>query len=88
VPTFKESGIDLTLSLWRGIAVPKGTPEVAIARLEAAFKAASESPAFRDFAGEMGASVEFRGSKAFDQFMAVQDKELAELMDQIGMKKQ
>jgi tripartite-type tricarboxylate transporter receptor subunit TctC len=88
VPTFKESGIDLTLSLWRGIAVPRGTPEAAIARLEAAFKAASESPAFRDFATEMGASVEFRGSKAFDQFMAVQDKELAELMDQIGMKKQ
>jgi tripartite-type tricarboxylate transporter receptor subunit TctC len=88
VPTFKESGIDLTLSLWRGITVPKATPESVIARLEAAFKAASESPTFRDFATEMGASIEFRGAKAFDQFMAAQDKELAELMDQIGMKKQ
>ena len=88
VPTFKEMGIDLTLSLWRGIAVPKGTPEPVIARLEAAFKAAAESQVFRDFAAEMGASIEFRGAKDFDQFIAVQDKELAALMDQIGMKKQ
>ncbi|HSB72993.1 MAG TPA: tripartite tricarboxylate transporter substrate binding protein [Candidatus Methylomirabilis sp.] len=88
VPTFKEMGIDLTLSLWRGIAVPKGTPEPVIARLEAAFRAAAESQAFRDFATEMGATIEFRGAKAFDQFIAVQDKELAGLMDQIGMKKQ
>jgi tripartite-type tricarboxylate transporter receptor subunit TctC len=88
VPTFREKGIDLTVSLWRGIAVPKGTPEPVIARLETAFRTASESQAFRDFATQMGASVEFRGAKAFDQFIAAQDKELAELMDQIGMKKQ
>jgi hypothetical protein len=36
----------------------------------------------------MGATVEFRGAKEFDEFMAQQDKELAALMDQIGMKKQ
>jgi len=34
VPTFKESGVDLTMSLWRGIAVPKGTPDEVIGRLE------------------------------------------------------
>jgi tripartite-type tricarboxylate transporter receptor subunit TctC len=88
VPTFKELGVDLTLSLWRGIAVPKGTPESAIARLERAFKAAVDRPEFRDFAGQMGASIEFRGAKEFDRFMAAQDKELAALMEQIGMKKQ
>jgi tripartite-type tricarboxylate transporter receptor subunit TctC len=87
-PTFKEMGIDLTLSLWRGIAVLKGTPDTAIARLEAAFKAASESPEFREFANQLGASIEFRGAKAYDEFIAVEDKELAALMDQIGMKKQ
>jgi tripartite-type tricarboxylate transporter receptor subunit TctC len=88
VPTFKEMGIDLTLSLWRGIAVPKGTPEPVVARLERAFKTAVEAPEFRDFASQMGATVEFRGAKEYDEFMAQQDKELAALMDQIGMKKQ
>lgn len=88
VPTFNEIGIDLTLSLWRGIAVPKGTPEPVIARLERAFKVAADSPEFRDFATQMGASIEFRGAGEFDQFITVQDKELAALMEQIGMKKQ
>jgi len=88
VPTFHEQRIDLTLSLWRGIAVPKGTPPPVVARLEQAFKAAAESPEFKDFATKMGASVEFRGAAAFDQFTAQQDKELAALMEQIGLKKQ
>lgn len=88
VPTFREAGVDLTLSLWRGIAVPKGTPEPVLARLDRAFKAAAESPEFRDFAVELGATVEYRTAKDFDRFIAAQDKELAALMDQIGMKKQ
>jgi tripartite-type tricarboxylate transporter receptor subunit TctC len=59
-PTFKESGIDLTLSLWRGIAVPKGTPDAVIARLESAFAAAAQNAESREFATRMGAAVEVR----------------------------
>jgi tripartite-type tricarboxylate transporter receptor subunit TctC len=33
-PTAKEEGYDVTLDLWRGIAVPKGTPAPVIARLQ------------------------------------------------------
>ncbi|MGE5576815.1 MAG: Bug family tripartite tricarboxylate transporter substrate binding protein [Syntrophothermus sp.] len=87
VPTFKEKGIDLTLSLWRGIAVPKGTPEPVIKKLEQAFKKAMETPEFRDFARQMGADIEFRGAREFDEFIAEQDKELAALMEQIGLRK-
>ncbi|WP_172839009.1 tripartite tricarboxylate transporter substrate binding protein [Thermanaeromonas toyohensis] len=88
VPTFKEKGIPLTLSLWRGIAVPAGTPEPVIKKLEEAFKKVAENPEFKKFAEEMGANIEFRGAKEFDRFIAEQDKELAALMEQIGMKKQ
>ena len=88
VPTFREKGITLVLSLWRGIAVPKGTPLPVISRLEQAFKAAAESSEFKDFALKVGARIEFRGAKEFDQLIAREDKELAALMDQIGMKKQ
>src|SRR2546428_180160 len=35
-PTLREAGVDLTMTLWRGVAVPKGTSETAIARLERA----------------------------------------------------
>jgi tripartite-type tricarboxylate transporter receptor subunit TctC len=87
-PTFKESGIDLTLSLWRGIAVPKGTPDAVIARLEGAFAAAAQNAEFREFATRMGAAVEVRRAREFDAFMAQEDRDLAALMEQIGLKKQ
>lgn len=88
VPTFKEKGIDLTMSLWRGVAVVRGTPEAVVARLERAFVGAARSPEFREFATKMGASVEVRGARDFDQFIARDDKEIAALMEQIGLKKQ
>jgi len=88
VPTFKESGVDLTMSLWRGIAAPKGTPEAAITRLERAFLSAAESADFRDFATRMGAGVEIRRARDFDRFMASDDREIASLMEQIGLRKQ
>jgi tripartite-type tricarboxylate transporter receptor subunit TctC len=88
VPTFKESGIDLTLALWRGIAVPKGTPDAAIARLEGAFTAAAQSSEFREFAARLGAAVEIRRAREFDAFIAQEDRNLAALMEQIGLRKQ
>jgi putative tricarboxylic transport membrane protein len=88
VPTFKESGVDLAMSLWRGIAAPKGTPAEAVARLERAFVGAAQSAEFRDFAARMGATVEILGARDFDRFMASDDREIAALMEQIGLKKQ
>jgi putative tricarboxylic transport membrane protein len=88
VPTLKESGVDLTMSLWRGIAAPKGTPDAVLARLERAFTQAAQSSEFRDFATRMGAVVELRGAREFDAFLARDDREIAALMEQIGLKKQ
>ena len=88
VPTLKDAGIDLTMTLWRGIAVPKGTPAAAIARLERAFTQAANRAEFRDFASRMGAVVDMRGAKEFDEFMARDDREIAALMEQIGLRKQ
>jgi tripartite-type tricarboxylate transporter receptor subunit TctC len=88
VPTLKESGVDLTMALWRGIAAPKGTPEGVIVRLERAFTQAAQSPEFREFATRMGAGVELRGAREFDAFVARDDREIASLMEQIGLKKQ
>jgi tripartite-type tricarboxylate transporter receptor subunit TctC len=88
VPTLKESGVDLTMTLWRGVAAPKGTPAPVLARLERAFVQAAQSPEFRDFATRMGAVVEVRGAKDFDAFMARDDREIAALMEQIGLRKQ
>jgi tripartite-type tricarboxylate transporter receptor subunit TctC len=88
VPTLKDSGLDLTMSLWRGIAAPKGVPEAVITRLQRAFIQAAQSAEFREFAARMGAAVDVRGAGDFDQFIARDDREIAALMEQIGLKKQ
>jgi tripartite-type tricarboxylate transporter receptor subunit TctC len=88
IPTLKESGVDLTMALWRGVAAPKGTPDAVIARLERAFVQAAQSAEFREFATRMGATVEVRGARDFDQFIARDDREIGGLMEQIGLRKQ
>jgi tripartite-type tricarboxylate transporter receptor subunit TctC len=87
-PTLKESGVDLTMTLWRGVAAPRGTPEAVIARLERAFTQAAQSPEFREFATRMGAVIDVRGARDFDAFVARDDGDIAALMEQIGLKKQ
>jgi tripartite-type tricarboxylate transporter receptor subunit TctC len=88
VPTLKESGVDLAMTLWRGVAAPKGTPETVLARLERAFTQAAQSAEFREFATRMGAVVDVRGARDFDAFLARDDRDIATLMEQIGLKKQ
>jgi tripartite-type tricarboxylate transporter receptor subunit TctC len=88
VPTLKESGVDMAMTLWRGVAVPKGTPDPIVSRLERAFTQAAQSAEFREFAARMGAVVDIRGAKDFDAFMATDDREIAALMEQIGLRKQ
>ena len=44
VPTFKEMGMDIVLATDRGVAVPPGTPEPIIQKLEAAFLEIARNP--------------------------------------------
>lgn len=88
VPTLKEKGIDVTLMMYRGMAVPKGTPEDVIKVLETSFLKAADSAEFKEFAQKYGVEVKPMGVAEFDKFMAEQDKTVAALMDKLGIKKQ
>src|SRR5262249_58989747 len=55
VPTAREQGFDVSLEAWRGIAVPKGTPQAVIARLEAAIRDTVESREFKEGCGRIRA---------------------------------
>jgi hypothetical protein len=66
-----------------GIAAPKGTPEGVIARLEPAFITAAQSAEFREFAARMGAAVEVRGARDFDQFIARASHASGETMEEV-----
>lgn len=87
VPTFQEQGIDLTLTLWRGFAAPKGTPVERIKVLEETFKKVAENKGFIEFVEKMGASVEFMPKEEFDAFLKENDQLIGDIMKQIGMSK-
>ncbi len=87
-PTFKEKGINANLTMYRGIAVAKNTPDDVVKILETAFVSAGNNQEFKDFAKQYGVTVSILGASEFDAYMKEQDTEVAKAMDLIGMKKQ
>ena len=87
VPTARESGFDVSLEAWRGIAAPKGTPAAVIAALEAAIRKTVESPEFIAGCERLAARPAFMPAAGFGRLIAAEDAELARLMQLIGLKK-
>jgi tripartite-type tricarboxylate transporter receptor subunit TctC len=88
VPTMKEKGYDLTLTMYRGIAVKKGTPDDVVKRLESAFMKAGQSDEFKAFADKYGVQIDIKNGADFDKEMGDNDKQVADIMEKIGIKKQ
>ena len=78
-------GLDQTI--WRGLAAPAGTPPEVIAKLEAATKKAVESPEFVKASQNLGFNPMFKSAKEFGDMIAAEDKEIGELMTELGINK-
>jgi tripartite-type tricarboxylate transporter receptor subunit TctC len=87
VKSAQEQGYKVSLDMWRGIAVPKGTPKPIIARLQDAIKKTVESKEFGDAGKNLGFTPAYLSADAFGKVIASDDQRLAEVMAQIGMKK-
>lgn len=70
VPTLKEEGYDLSISLWRGFAVKKGTPDAIIHYIEALCKAVVESETYRTMAEKDLVKISFVPRAQMDEFYA------------------
>ena len=56
VPTLDEQGLkDFNLVVWNGLFAPRGTPKVALDKLNAALQVAVQDPAFKARLAELGA---------------------------------
>jgi len=88
VPTMTELGFDLDLMMYRGIAVPKDTPDDVVKVLETALLKAAANEEFKTFAEKYGVIVNAKGAAEFDQLMADSDAKVSEIMEKIGIKKQ
>ena len=87
VPTAKELGYSVALDMWRGIAVPTGTPKPIIAKLQDAIRASVESQSFRDAGKTIGFVPAYLPAQDFAKLIASDDTRLAALMGDLGLKK-
>lgn len=73
VPTLKELGIDWSSGTWRGIAVPKGTPEEVINSLYGKLSKITNSEKYKDFMSKNGFGIKIGNSEEFSNFVEEQN---------------
>jgi tripartite-type tricarboxylate transporter receptor subunit TctC len=87
VPTAKELGFPVVLDMWRGIAVPEGTPKPVIAKLQQAIRDSVQSPGFADAGKTIGFTPAYLPAEDFGSLIASDDAKLAQVMGELGLKK-
>ena len=87
VPTLRELGINVTYTLNRGLVAPKGTPEVALKKLEETCGEVAKEPAFAEAMKKQGTDVTFLGRSAYAEFLKESDALNAEVAKALGYKR-
>lgn len=87
VPTFKELGIDCTFATWRGLAVPKNTPDAAKKKLADSFKKGYDSPEFQEFAKKASLGLAYEPADKFKAFLDESSKNVESVMKKLGLAK-
>lgn len=87
VQTAKEQGFDVDVVMWRGVAVPKGTPKEVVAKLEDAIRKVVASPEFRERSAKLGFEPAFLPAAEFGKVIASDDAAISKLMGELGLKK-
>jgi tripartite-type tricarboxylate transporter receptor subunit TctC len=80
VPTAKELGYDVSLDLFRGLSVPKKTPEAVKAKLADAMIKAAKSKAFMALAKKKGFTVDPMGVDDFEKLLQKEDAKIKAIM--------
>lgn len=83
VPTVREQGVDFTMSQWRGLAAPKGTPPDIIKTLHDALKNGMGDPGFVKSATDMTVHPAYLGPAEFGKLMAQDHERYGKLVQEI-----
>lgn len=85
VPTFKELGIDVVVGTWRGLGVPKDTPDEVVNILYEGFKKAAEKDSFKEFMKNAGLGLEVKDGNGFLERIKRDDELFSKLIDSLGL---
>jgi putative tricarboxylic transport membrane protein len=88
VPTLKESGVDLVVSQFRGVAGPKNLPADVVKVLEDGFKKVSDSPEWKaEYLDKFQQINGYQNSAEFTKYMDEQYKVNETLFRELGLLK-
>ena len=79
-PTFKESGYDILMTIYRGFIAKKGLPKEVKAKLSASIKSALEEPGFREFVKKSNQTIDYMDSEEFAAYAKKDFDQMAEMM--------
>lgn len=88
VPTVNEAtDVNWSYSTWRGFVAPKGIPDEARDKLQAALEKAYNSPEYTEFMNNRGFGMKWRNGEDFTTFMVEADQVNGDLLKEIGLAK-
>jgi len=85
VPTLKELGINWSMGTWRGVGVPKDTPDEIVKILERSLEKAVASSEYKDFMTKNGFGITWMPAEEYGKFMAESDRMMGSLMKEVGL---
>lgn len=86
IPTLKESGIDLSVGTWRGIGVPKDTPQEVVDVLKEASKKAVEEATFIEVLDKMNLGLVYKDDQGFAEVIDNDYELFRKLIEQSNLK--
>lgn len=87
VPTLKEQGIDVSVTTFRGIGAPKGTPREIIDQLHNAFKHALNTQEYKDLMRKLGYGIAYRNTDDYRSFFYETAESLRGMLKAAGLVK-
>ena len=85
VPTAQEAGVDAIFNQWRGVVVPRGTPQGIVDRLEDIIRRSVQDQRFIDRLDGMMATAAFMGAREFGQLIESEDRRFEETIRAAGL---
>lgn len=87
VPTFKEKGVNVDLTVWRVLAVPKDTPENVVKGLYDIFNKAMNDPGLKQMYKDSAIGHVFKDPRETVELIRVAHDRIKEIIDRAGLMK-
>ena len=85
VPTAKEEGYDVAVGTWRGIGVPKDTPDEIVNKIYEIFSTAAETEGFKTFMANNNLDIDIMNPEEFKARIASDNEMFKVLISDLGL---